>query len=213
MRTLRVMTLKVVGAGVGRTGTHSLKLGLERLLGGSCYHMLELLPRPEQVPVWHQAIVGEPVDWDALFEGFVAAVDWPTAAVWHEIHAAFPDALVLLSVRDSPQAWWNSFSETILQVIGKGPGSENDAWFAMVDEMLRRFSPAGFDADSAMAAYEAHNQAVRNAVPAGQLVEWRPRDGWGPLCAGLGVPEPAEDFPHVNTTEEFRAMTGLTAGG
>lgn len=206
------MALKVVGAGVGRTGTHSLKIGLEKLLGGPCYHMLELLPRPEHIPVWHQAILGKQVDWDALFEGFVAAVDWPEVALWRELHAAYPDAVVVLSVRDSTEAWWTSFSRTILEVMMKPPPEENDPWFAMATDMMKRFSPDGMDEKTLKAAYEAHNQAVRDGVPAGQLVEWRPGDGWGPLCAGLGLPVPAEEFPHVNTTDEFRMMTGLAGG-
>lgn len=133
------MTLKVVGAGLGRTGTHSLKIGLEQLLGGPCYHMVEVFPRPQHVPLWHQAILGGPADWNSLFEGFVATVDWP----------------------------------------------------------------------SAMAASEEHNADVRRTVPSELLVEWQPGDGWGSLCAGLGLPEPGEPFPHVNTTDDFRAMSGL----
>jgi hypothetical protein len=119
------MALKVIGAGVGRTGTHSLKIGLEKLLGGPCYHMLELLSRPEHIPVWHRAILGEQVDWDALFEGFVAAVDWPEVTMWRELHAAYPDAVVVLSVRDSTDAWWTSFSQTILEVMMKPPQQDN----------------------------------------------------------------------------------------
>lgn len=206
------MALKVVGAGLGRTGTNSLKLALEQLLGGPCYHMLELFPRPQHIPMWHAAIKGEPVDWDQLFDGFVAAVDWPTAEVWDQIHAAFPDAVVLLSVRDSAEAWWKSFSSTILEVMRRGPGEAGaaDPWFSMSVDMMKHFSPAGLDHDDAVAAYEAHNQAVRDAVPSDRLVEWRPADGWGPLCAGLGLPEPAEPFPHVNTTDDFRAMLGVS---
>jgi hypothetical protein len=82
------MALKVVGAGLGRTGTHSLKLALEKLLGGPCYHMLEVLGHPDHVPIWHRAVRGEQVDWESLFEGYVAAVDWPEVTVWQELHAA-----------------------------------------------------------------------------------------------------------------------------
>jgi len=205
------MALKVVGAGLGRTGTHSLKLALEQLLGGPCYHMVELFPRPEHIPVWHRAIRGEQVDWAALFDGFIAAVDWPAAAVWREVADAYPEAVVLLSVRDSAEAWWRSFSQTILEVMrrAEAAGSDPDPWHAMLGDMLRRFSPDGLGPDAAMAAYEAHNREVRDAVAADRLVEWRPGDGWGPICAGLGLPEPAEPFPHVNTTDEFQAMAGL----
>lgn len=204
------MALKVVGAGLGRTGTHSLKLGLEQLLGGPCYHMTELFPRPDHLPVWHRAIKGEPVDWDQLLEGFVATVDWPGAAVWQEIHAAYPDAMVLLSARESPEAWWTSFSGTILEVMQRGPTPESADWLAMASDMLAgRFSPRYAERDAALAAYRAHNQAVRDAVPAERLIEWKPADGWGPICSGLGVPVPDTPFPHVNSMDEFRAMAGL----
>ncbi|MHB8463289.1 MAG: sulfotransferase family protein [Acidimicrobiales bacterium] len=207
------MTLRIVGAGVGRTGTHSLKLALEQLLGGPCYHMLELFPRIEHVGLWHQAIRGEGADWDTLLAGFVAAVDWPAAAVWSDLAAANPDAIVLLSVRDSPEAWWASFSQTILPVIERWPTPGFEGWQAMAVDMIARLTPDYSDPAKTMAAYEAHNQAVRGAVAPSRLVEWRPGNGWGPICAALGVPIPADPFPHVNTTDEFRAMTGLVEGG
>lgn len=203
------MGLKVVGAGLGRTGTHSLKIALEQLLGGTCYHMVEVFPRPEHVPLWHAAILGQQPDWEGMLEGFTATVDWPAAAVWEDLHRAFPDSVVLLSLRDDPAAWWRSFSQTILQVMQRGPAQPEDAWYAMSVDMLRRFTPDYADEGAAMAAYEDHNQAVRDSVEPGRLIEWRPRDGWGPICRGLGIAEPDEPFPHVNTTDDFKAMAGL----
>src|SRR5207237_6118209 len=100
LRWYRVrMTLRVVGAGVGRTGTMSLKLALERLIGAPCYHMLEVFPRPAHFGLWTAAARGKPVDWNALFAGFAAAVDWPASAFWPELAAAFPDSIILLSTR------------------------------------------------------------------------------------------------------------------
>lgn len=203
------MGLKVVGAGLGRTGTHSLKIALEQLLGGTCYHMVEVFPRPEHVPLWHAAILGEQPDWEEMLQGFTATVDWPAAAVWADLHRAFPDSVVLLSLRDDPAAWWRSFSQTILEVMQRGPAQPDDQWYAMSVDMLRRFTPDYADEGAAIAAYEAHNQAVRESVEPGRLIEWRPKDGWGPLCRGLGISEPEEPFPHVNTTDDFRAMAGL----
>ena len=203
------MGLKVVGAGLGRTGTHSLKVALEQLLGGTCYHMVEVFPRPEHVPLWHAAILGEQPDWEEMLQGFTATVDWPAAAVWADLHRAFPDSVVLLSLRDDPAAWWRSFSQTILEVMQRGPAQPDDQWYAMSVDMLRRFTPDYADEGAAIAAYEAHNQAVRESVEPGRLIEWRPKDGWGPLCRGLGISEPEEPFPHVNTTDDFRAMAGL----
>ena len=209
------MNLRVVGAGLGRTGTHSLKLALEQLLDGPCYHMTELFPRPHHIPLWHDAINGRTVDWPALLDGFTATVDWPGAAVWDQIHAFYPDAVVLLSVRESPEAWWSSFSQTILAVMRRGQpeGQSDDPWFAMATSMLEHFSPEGLDRDAALRAYEAHNEAVRRAVPAPRLIEWQPGQGWAPICAGLGLDRPTTPFPHVNSTDEFRNMAGLDAGG
>ena len=87
------MTLRVVGAGLGRTGTMSLKVALERLLGGRCYHMAEVMNRPEHVPLWRQAAGGTLPDWNELFRGYRAAVDWPACSFWPELSKAFPDAI------------------------------------------------------------------------------------------------------------------------
>jgi hypothetical protein len=203
------MGLEVVGAGLGRTGSHSLKIALETLLGGACYHMVELFPRPEHVPLWHEAVLGREPDWANMLQGFSAAVDWPAAAVWNELHHAFPDSVVLLSVRSSADEWWNSFSQTILAVMQREPRPEMAAWQAMAADMLKRLTPDYADRDSCIAAYEAHNDHVRRTVAPGRLIEWMPSDGWGPLCAGLGRPTPAMPFPHVNTSDEFRVTAGL----
>lgn len=203
------MGLKIVGAGLGRTGTHSLKLALERLLGEPCYHMIELFPRPDHVAMWHAAMRGQEPDWEGMLDGFGAAVDWPAAALWNELHSAFPESIVLLSARASPEQWWNSFSETILQVMRRQPPPEMAEWYAMSEDMLGRLTPDYEDRETAIAAYESHNQAVRDTVAPHRLIEWRPGDGWGPICDRLGLPEPEEAFPHVNTTDEFRVMAGL----
>jgi hypothetical protein len=203
--------LKVVGAGLGRTGTHSLKLALERLLGAPCYHMLEVFGHPEHIPVWHAAVNGEAVDWSDLFTAYGAAVDWPTAAFWRELMAAYPDAVVLLSTRDA-DGWWRSADDTIFQVIARDLPDDpvGNAQMRMIRDLLsKRFTPDLRDPAAAKAAYERHNADVRAAVPGNRLVEWHPGDGWAPLCAALGVPEPDDEFPHVNTTAEFRAMAGL----
>ncbi|HVT21794.1 MAG TPA: sulfotransferase [Mycobacteriales bacterium] len=200
------MALRVVGAGLGRTGTNSLKLALERLLGEPCYHMLEVFPRPEHPPLWAGAYDGTAPDWDALFTGFGAAVDWPAAGLWRDIADAYPDALILLSVRD-PDSWWRSASSTIFQgmemVIG---GDPDNAWTQMASKMVTAFCPEWRDESAAKAAFLAHNEQVRRAAPADRLLEWQASDGWVPICERLGLPVPDEPFPHVNTTEDFRAM-------
>ena len=196
--------LKVVGAGVGRTGTNSLKLALERLLEGPCHHMFEIGEHPEQIPVWTDAIEGRPVDWHAMLTGYRAIVDWPGGSFWRELSAANPDALVLLSVRD-PEVWYRSASNTIFIAI-RNLAPPADAWGKSIFKLLHdRFSD---DLDNPAAMIEAfvrHNDAVRREVPASRLLEWTPSDGWAPICERLGLAVPDEPFPKTNSTEEFRA--------
>jgi Sulfotransferase domain len=209
------VALRVVGAGLGRTGTSSLRVALEQLLGGRCYHMSELLDRPGDTPVWHAAVHGEPVDWDGFLSEFVATVDWPACAFWRELLTANPDAIILLSRRDSTPAWWESMERTIVPTLSQpvpADDRERVRRRAMILEMMDdRFDRRWRDRDAAMAAYERHNDEVRHAVPEGQLVNWRPSDGWGPICAALGLPVPATPFPQVNTAAEFRSTQDLAA--
>lgn len=200
--------LRVVGAGLGRTGTASLKTALEQLTGGPCYHMFEVFERPESVAIWHAIGRGESDDWDALMAGYTAAVDWPASAYWSELSAANPDAIVLLSSRSSAEEWWRSMEKTIIATLTMDlpPEAEGMAVHrAMVLDMFdRRFTPDWREPDAAMAAYERHNERVRSQVPAERLVDWQPGDGWEPICAALGVAVPSDPFPHKNTSEEFQ---------
>jgi len=197
------MSLRAIGAGVGRTGTTSLKVALERLLGAPCYHMFEVFPRRAHLERWTAAARGAPVDWHALFDGFSATVDWPAAAFWKELSEVFPDSIILLSTRASAESWWKSASETIFR---RATAERGGPIATMVDAIFEtRFTRALLDRDAAIAAYERHNADVRATAPPARLVEWTPEDGWGPLCKALGVPVPAEPFPHANTTDEFNA--------
>lgn len=202
------MELAVVGAGVGRTGTHSLKLALEQLLDAPCHHMLEILGDPTQIPAWIDAIEGRPVDWSAMLARYRAIVDWPGGSFWPELFAAYPDAVVLLSVRD-PEGWYRSASNTIFLTFEHMP-PEVAPWMEAVRKLLRdRFSDRFDDPTAMMDAFVRHNDAVRAAVPADRLLEWSLGDGWEPICERLGLPLPAEPFPVTNTTDAFREMIGM----
>lgn len=199
------MTLRVVGPGVGRTGTSSLKLALERLLGGRCHHMADVLAdRDRQLRRWGPALRGEDVNWDDVFEGYVAQVDFPGAAFWREIIEVFPDALVILSTRPA-DAWYRSASQTIFQ-LGDDHGSSpfQDVWNRWLGDQFD-------ERETMIAAYERHNAAVRSVVPPNRLLEWNVTDGWAPLCERLELPVPDEPFPLTNTTAEFRARNGLAS--
>ena len=200
--------LKVVGAGVGRTGTHSLKIALETLLGGTCHHMIEVFAHPDEVPVWTDAIDGRPVDWGKLMEGYTAQVDWPGASFWPELAAANPDALVILSTRE-PDSWFTSCSNTIFAGIDQMVAGGDEWMAAMVRLFGERFDDHITDRAAMTAAFERHNEKVRETIPAQRLLEWTAADGWEPICDRLGVAVPEEPFPVTNTTKEFREMIGM----
>lgn len=196
------MQLRVVGAGLPRTGTESLRFALQRLLGGPCYHMRVIPGHPFDLgPDWQAAMAGRP-DWGRIYAGYVAAVDWPTSMFWAELAAAYPDALVVLSVRNSATTWLESAEATILPPARRAPEpfGRND-----LTRLFERFTGTRDWDDPAVlrSAYERHEAAVTGAVPPSRLLRWEPIDGWRPLCSRLGVPEPAEDFPSRNQREQW----------
>ncbi|MEJ2760315.1 MAG: sulfotransferase [Gammaproteobacteria bacterium] len=203
------MTLKVIGAGLGRTGTMSLKLALEQLLDGRCYHMLELFEHlPEHVKYWRAAANGEAIDWDRIYGDYVAAVDEPTSLMWETLMDVYPEALVILSVRD-PDSWWRSANETIMEVKRMPPSPDEpdrQIWHDMIMTLYERQYPGGTDdAEAAKAAFSDHIRRVKATVPAERLLVWEASEGWQPICEALGLPVPDEPFPHSNTREEFLA--------
>lgn len=199
------MTMRLIGAGLGRTGTMSLKVALERLLGAPCYHMTEVFAQPEFIPAWHNAAQGVMPDWNALFQNYAATVDWPAAAFWPELVAAFPDAVILHSVRDE-ESWWQSASQTIFPAFAMMAGTP---WHAMFQEVVTaRFATDLTDRAACLTAFRAHNARVQAEAPTNRLLTWRASDGWPPLCKALGVPIPDEPFPRANTRDEFLNLHG-----
>ena len=212
------MALELIGAGLGRTGTLSLKAALERLGVGPCYHMIEVLRAPERGQHWLEGAQTGSHDWDAIFHGYRSALDWPTAAYWRELAERYPDAKVLLSLRDADR-WHDSVMNTLYLMMTKDPPEQAPetlqdfarAMYALIFE--KTFGGRLEDRTHATRIFEAHNQAVIDAVPASRLLVYRPGDGWDPLCRFLDVPVPDEDFPHRNDTAEYRSRTGLPALG
>ena len=155
-------------------------------------------------PGWDRALAGDAPDWARIFDGYVAAVDWPASMFWRELSAANPDALVLLSVRDNAEAWWRSAEATILPVAREALAPDWNEGRDLLT-LLERFAGTERWDDPAtlMAAYERHNALVRETVPRGRLLEWRAVEGWGPICDALGVPVPNDPFPWTNQRSEW----------
>jgi len=206
------MTLKVIGAGFGRTGTKTLKEVLEQLGFGPCYHMYEVLERPGHITAWHEAADGAPPDWDDLFEGFNSGVDWPLCNFWRELATHYPEAKFILSARD-PDAWFKSISKTIFETFRTHP-AEGEKFYAlrqMTRALIYRnvFDERIDDRDHVLEVYKRHNEEVKAGLPADRLLVYNPSEGWEPLCAFLSVAVPGEPFPHANTTQNFRERAGF----
>jgi hypothetical protein len=205
------LPLKVVGAGFGRTGTLSLKIALEKLGVGPCYHMAEVFPRPQHVAMWHRLAFEHQIDWDELFRGFHATVDWPSERWWREIAAHFPDAKVLLSVRD-PEAWYKSMLDTIYQPLKEPAPDGVPEIVRLQSEMARKailaetFDNRFEDKAHAIDVFKRHSQEVRGTIDPAHLLVFDVREGWEPLCRFLEVPIPDEPFPRLNDTATTQAM-------
>jgi hypothetical protein len=222
--------VKVIGAGFGRTGTTSLKAALERLGFGPCYHMTEVFAHPEHADFWVAAWHGEPVDWDGVLGAYESTLDWPACTFYEELLRRHPDAKVLLSVRD-PERWYESTRNTIYELTnliqtstisrlifglvcllvfggftGRRSSLDNDIiWQGTFDG---RFEDKAY----AIEVFERHNEEVKRRVPPERLLVYEVNEGWGPLCAFLGVPEPDEPFPRLNDTAQMqRGMLAMRA--
>ena len=210
------MTLDVIGAGLGRTGTLSLRHALEELGLGPCHHMEEVIANPRQIPAWHAAGRGEPVDWGEVLAGYRSSVDWPSAQFWGELADRFPDAKVILTVRDR-ERWYESFSNTILMLLNAPeppPSPTLQAILAMSRDVIvgRAFGGRIDDAEHVKASFDRHNAAVKAALPANRLLVFEVAQGWEPLCAFLDVPVPTTPFPHMNSTKEFWEIVQKAGG-
>jgi hypothetical protein len=202
------MPLEIIGAGLGRTGTMSLKLAIEKLGLGPCYHMAELFADPSRVPAWGAGAPRRPPRGSGL-KGVAATTDYPACSFWRELAAAYPRAKVILTVRDGDK-WFESTQETIfneamserIRSSPLKPFFEKTVWKAFGDKIHdRAFMTAEF---------KRHNAEVQDALPKPRVLVYEVKQGWGPLCAFLGVPAPSTPFPHVNSREEMKAMLAAT---
>jgi hypothetical protein len=210
------MPLRVIGAGFGRTGTLSLKLALEQLGFGPCYHMIETREHPAHDALWLALARGESRDWRAILEGYQATVDWPAVTFWKTLVTANRDAKVILTVRDAGR-WYESASKTIFarmkefaEALASSDAENIDparrAHMRMVNAVVVDKTFGGSLArDHAIGVFNAHNEEVRQTVPPAKLLVYEPGQGWEPLCDFLRVPIPESPYPQVNSTADFTA--------
>jgi hypothetical protein len=205
------MTLRLIGAGLGRTGTASLKMALEHIGFGPCYHMSELLIDPSRAPLWEAAADGK-ADWESVFRGYVATVDYPGCAFWRELAQRYPTSKVLLSVRD-PDKWFESTQETIFSppMTGMITGSPLKSFFEKT--VLRAFGERIHERAFMVDYFKCHSAEVRAAIPGERLLVHEVGQGWEPLCEFLGVPVPDTPFPRINTREEHQRLQALLRSG
>jgi Sulfotransferase domain len=198
------MALKLIGAGLGRTGTLSLKLALEQLGFGPCYHMAEVLMDPSRGHSWVRAADGQ-ADWNSIFDGFAATVDYPGCAFWRELTQFYPSAKVLLSVRN-PQDWFESTQQTIFSEEQGKPLVQSSLNEFFHKTVFNTFGDRIHDRNYMISAFLRHNEDVESSVPRDRLLVYEVTQGWPPLCKFLGVPVPDSPFPRVNSREERARM-------
>ena len=208
------MALKVIGSGLGLTGTMSTKLALEQIGFGPCHHMVEVFMHPESLPLWIAAGEGEP-DWDAIFAGYTSMVDHPGCAYWRQLMDHYPDAKVLHTVRD-PDKWFESTQATIFapgRAPGRpgGPGGDGGPMQVFFEQLHRFYGGDIHDRAFMLDFFRRHTEAVVAGVPKDRLLVFEVAQGWEPLCTFLGAPVPDTPYPRENTTEQFQARTMSSA--
>lgn len=201
------MSLEIIGPGFGRTGTNSLKMALEHLGFGPCHHMFEVRDNPELIKDWEALARGETVDWGTVFAGYRSQVDWPGAKYWRELAEHFPDAKVVLTVRD-PDEWFDSVQATLVPFIearGEHPAPHPNAIAEMAYELIvvPTFDDRMSDREHATRVFREHIAEVQATIPAERLLTFDLRQGWEPLCQFLGVAVPDMPFPATNSSKQF----------
>jgi Sulfotransferase domain len=209
--------MKLIGAGMPRTGTLTQKLALEMLGFGPCYHMVDVLADLDQAGLWDRALDGEG-PWQEIFANFNSTVDWPGGYFYRDLMDVYPEAKVLLSVRE-PEAWESSMRQTVwavrhgeslIRLLSSAQAHVNPQWkgfLNMIDRLVWEgrgtFASGHAEPQQLIDTMNRHNEEVKRNVPSERLLVWSVTEGWEPLCDFLEVPVPQESFPHINDRTEF----------
>ena len=213
------MSLKIIGAGFGRTGTLSTYTALKEL-GFPCYHMMEVIMNKENkshIDFWNKVAnepAGKQQDWELVFKNYAATVDNPGCCVWKELTEAYPDAKVLLTLHPrGPEAWYQSTMDTIYFTESKWQFKVMEAVIPfmrkfgnMSEKLIWKRSHRGTmeNKTAALAHYAQLIEEVQATVPPEKLLIFSVDQGWEPLCKFLGVEVPATNFPNVNDRAEVK---------
>ena len=210
--------MRLIGAGLPRTGTLTQKVALEMLGVGPTYHMVDVLSEMPRIRQWQAALDGNP-DWDTIFAGFGSTVDWPGSYYYRELKAHYPDAKILLSVR-SGESWAKSmiatissflYGDSLMHHLSMARAAIDPLWRDYPLTMQRMWRESGlipegceFDADVLARQMERFNAQVQDDFD--DVLVWSPGDGWEPICELLELPVPDAPFPHVNDSASFESM-------
>ncbi|KAL8951516.1 MAG: hypothetical protein Q9222_002519 [Ikaeria aurantiellina] len=209
--------LQVIGAGLPRSGTTSLKAALEILGFDPCHHMAECFEKPERSAAFAKILRDkfEPAgrsdnavqtcpELKQLMRGYRAIVDSPGCDVYADLLTAYPDAKIILSVRDSDEQWWTSFTNTVgVQCTQRYAWLVYPVRFLRKQEelvaaiLLRWQSLPGVGGRIGPRVHSAHSKLIRETVPKERLLEFNVKMGWSKLCEFLEVPVPEEPFPNL----------------
>lgn len=216
------MALKVIGTGLPRTGTASLKGALQLLGYQQTYHMDNLLNNPAMVKYWVELFDTGKTDFDVLFDGFTASTDFPGFFAYKALLKKYPESKFILTTRDL-DSWYDSIHKTVFQAVTSFFAKETptdsmrrvEGVFQLLDRYLfgQFFNGTFTDKEKTLSIVKAYLQEVKQNIPDGQMLVYEISEGWEPLCDFLDLPVPDLEFPYKNKREDFNTMIAKMLSG
>ena len=215
------MSIKVLGAGFGRTGTTSLRSALEELGFGPCYHVYQLFKDPSEIEFWENLYQGKEVDFDSFFTNYQAVFGFPGYYFYRQLMENFPKSVVILSYTD-PDKWYEDAANTIFsaehfkrekedaKIVRQNNPFIADCLDRIYDleqsAILNGYFQGRFkDKKYTIIRFKQRIEEVKKVVPPERLLVYEIEQGWKPLCEFLDVPVPDKLFPHLNHPSSFQS--------